>query len=194
LEFFQWGPIGFLVPEGVQISQFYYFFASIFRVRKVDTQTQIAVQLGLRNVTHSKERSGMSEYERMVLMAEDELTQYSTDARKIEKLRRKLGISTSIKQRQDAREQLETEMPKNVFTKAVMTQRQSVALPFWGIAGLGLLLGISSGQSIDFMATMIGGTLAIALQKWGWSLEARRILLETLNDLDGPKVEKEISN
>ena len=76
----------------------------------------------------------MSEYERMVLMAEDELTQYSTDARKIEKLRRKLGISTSIKQRQEAREQLETEMPKNVFTKAVMTQRQSVALPFWGIA------------------------------------------------------------
>ena len=136
----------------------------------------------------------MSEYERMVLMAEDELMQYSTDARKIEKLRRKLGISTSIKQRQAAREQLETEMPKNVFTKAVMTQRQSVALPFWGIAGLGLLLGISSGQSIDFMATMIGGTLAIALQKWGWSLEARRILLETLNDLDGPKVEKELSN
>ena len=44
----------------------------------------------------------MSEYERMVLMAEDELTQYSTDARKIEKLRRKLGISTSIKQRQEA--------------------------------------------------------------------------------------------
>ena len=51
----------------------------------------------------------MSEYERMVLMAEDELTQYSTDARKIEKLRRKLGISTSIKQRQEAREQLETD-------------------------------------------------------------------------------------
>jgi hypothetical protein len=190
LEFFQWGPIGFLVPEGGQSSQFYYFFVSIFRVRKVDTKTPIAVQLGLRNVTHSKERSGMSEYERMVLMAEDELTQYSTDARKIEKLRRKLGISTSLKQRQEAREQLETEMPKNVFTKAVMTQRQSVALPFWGIAGLGLLLGISSGQSIDFMATMIGGTLAIALQKWGWSLEARRILLETLNDLDAPKVEE----
>ena len=88
------------------------------------------------------------------------------------------------------RHQLETEMPKNVFTKAVMTQRQTVALPFWGIAGLGLLLGISTGQSIDFMATMIGGTAAIALQKWGWSLESRRILLETLNDLDAPKVDK----
>ncbi len=130
----------------------------------------------------------MSEYERMVLMAEDELTQYSTDARKVEKLRRKLGISTSLKQRQEARAQLELEMPKNVFTKAVMNQRQSVALPFWGIAGLGLLLGISSGQSIDFMATMIGGTAAIALQKWGWSLDARRILLATLDDLDAPKV------
>lgn len=132
----------------------------------------------------------MSDYERMVLMAEDELTQYSTDARKIEKLRRKIGISTSVKQRQEARQQLEAEMPKNVLTKAVMTQRQAIALPFWGIAGLGLLLGISSGQSIDFMATMIGGTLAIALQKWGWSLEARRILLATLDDLE-PKTNSE---
>jgi len=132
----------------------------------------------------------MSDYERMVLMAEDELTQYSTDARKIEKLRRKIGISTSVKQRQEARQQLEAEMPKNVLMKAVMTQRQAIALPFWGIAGLGLLLGISSGQSIDFMATMIGGTLAIALQKWGWSLEARRILLATLDDLE-PKTNSE---
>jgi hypothetical protein len=131
----------------------------------------------------------MSEYERMVLMAEDELTQYSTDARKVEKLRRKIGISTSLKQRQEVRVQLEADMPKNVFTKAVMTQRQAVALPFWGIAGLGLLLGISSGQSVDFMATMMGGTAAIALQKWGWSLEARRILLATLDDLDAPKPE-----
>ncbi len=130
----------------------------------------------------------MSEYERMVLMAQDELTQYSSDARKVEKLRRKIGISTSLKQRQEVRAQLELDMPKNVFTKAVMTQRQTVALPFWGIAGLGLLLGISTGQSIDFMATMIGGTAAIALQKWGWSLDARRILLATLDDLDAPKV------
>ncbi len=130
----------------------------------------------------------MSEYERMVLMAQDELTQYSSDARKVEKLRRKIGISTSLKQRQEVRAQLELDMPKNAFTKAVMTQRQTVALPFWGIAGLGLLLGISTGQSIDFMATMIGGTAAIALQKWGWSLDARRILLATLDDLDAPKV------
>ncbi len=130
----------------------------------------------------------MSEYERMVLMAQDELTQYSSDARKIEKLRRKIGISTSLKQRQEVRAQLEIDMPKNAFTRAVMNDRQTVALPFWGIAGLGLLLGISSGQSIDFMATMIGGTAAIALQKWGWSLDARRILLATLDDLDAPKV------
>ncbi len=131
----------------------------------------------------------MSQYDRMVLMAEDELTQYSTDARKIEKLRRKIGISTSVADRQEAKKQLEEEMPKNMFTKGVMTQRQAIALPFWGIAGLGLLFGISAGQPIDFMATMIGGTLAIAIQKWGWKLEARRILLETLNDLDNPKAE-----
>jgi hypothetical protein len=131
----------------------------------------------------------MSQYDRMVLMAEDEMTQYSTDARKIEKLRRKIGISTSVADRQEAKKQLEAEMPKNMFTKGVMTQRQAIALPFWGIAGLGLLFGISAGQPIDFMATMIGGTLAIAIQKWGWKLEARRILLETLNDLENPKPE-----
>lgn len=129
----------------------------------------------------------MSQYERMVLMAEDELTQYSSDARKVEKLRRKIGISTSTADRQAAKQQLETEMPKNFLTKAVMTQRQTLALPFWGIAGLGLLFGISAGQPLDFLATTIGATIAIALQKWGWKLEARRILLETLNDLETPK-------
>ena len=130
----------------------------------------------------------MSQYERMVLMAEDELTQYSTDARKVEKLRRKIGISTSAADRQAAKTQLAEELPKNMFTKGIMTQRQTIALPFWGIAGLGLLLGISADQPLLFMATMIGGTLAIALQKWGWKLEARRILMATLDDLENPKV------
>ncbi len=131
----------------------------------------------------------MSQYERMVLMAEDELTQYSTDARKIEKLRRKIGISTSVADRQEAKKLLEEELPKNMFTKGVMTQRQTIALPFWGIAGLGLLTAISADQSWAYLVTVLGGTLAIALQKWGWKLEARRILMETLNDLENPKPE-----
>jgi hypothetical protein len=131
----------------------------------------------------------MSQYERMVLMAEDELTQYSTDARKIEKLRRKIGISTSVADRQEAKTLLAEELPKNMFTKGVMTQRQTIALPFWGIAGLGLLTAISADQRWAYLVTVMGGTLAIALQKWGWKLEARRILMETLNELENPTAE-----
>ncbi|MDJ0536099.1 MAG: hypothetical protein QNJ70_27030 [Xenococcaceae cyanobacterium MO_207.B15] len=40
-------------------------------------------------------------------MAEDELTQYSTDARKIERLRRKIGISVSRQEPQEIKKTLE---------------------------------------------------------------------------------------
>ena len=42
----------------------------------------------------------MGQCERLVLMAEDELTQYSTDARKMEKLRQKIGLSVNAKEQQ----------------------------------------------------------------------------------------------
>jgi hypothetical protein len=38
----------------------------------------------------------MGQLERLLLMAEDELTQYSTDARKLEKLRQKVGLSVPL--------------------------------------------------------------------------------------------------
>jgi hypothetical protein len=38
----------------------------------------------------------MGDYDRLLLMAEDELTEYSTDARKIEKLRRKIGLAVTF--------------------------------------------------------------------------------------------------
>jgi hypothetical protein len=126
----------------------------------------------------------MSEYDRLVLMAEDELTQYSTDARKIEKLRRKIAISVNRAEQQRIRETLQAELPTSWWGKLVMTQRQTVALPFWGIAGLGLLLGISTVQPLDFIATAIGGALAIKIQQVGWKLEAKQLLLSTLVELE----------
>jgi hypothetical protein len=126
----------------------------------------------------------MSEYDRLVLMAEDELTQYSTDARKIEKLRRKIALSVSRAEQQQIRATLEAEMPTTWWGRLLETQRQSAALPFWGIAGLGLLLGISMVQPLDFAATAIGGFLAIKIQQWGWKLEAKRLLLNTLTELE----------
>ncbi len=126
----------------------------------------------------------MGQYERLILMAEDELTQYSTDARKIEKLRQKIGLSVSTAEQKQIKAQLQAELPDGGLAKLVETQRQTVALPFWGIAGLGLLLGISFMQPVDFLATIIGTALAIAIQKWGWQLEAKRLVLKTLEDIE----------
>ena len=126
----------------------------------------------------------MGQYERLVLMAEDELTQYSSDARKIEKLRRKIGLSVNLAEQREVKAALESELPTGGILKLVETQRQTVALPFWGIAGLGLLFGISLNQPLDFIAAVGGTAAAIAIQKWGWKLYAKRIVLDTLIDID----------
>ena len=126
----------------------------------------------------------MSQLERLLLMAEDELTQYSTDARKIEKLRRKIGISVPLREQQEVKEALLAQMPEDQLSKIVEEQRQTVALPFWGIAGLGLLLGISMLQPLDLIATVIGAIAAIRIQRWGWQLQAKRLLLNTLEDIE----------
>jgi hypothetical protein len=117
-------------------------------------------------------------------MAEDELTQYSSDARKIEKLRRKIGLSVNLAEQREVKAALEQELPTGGIVKLVETQRQTVALPFWGIAGLGLLFGISLNQPLDFIAAIGGTAAAIAIQKWGWKLYAKRIVLDTLIDID----------
>jgi hypothetical protein len=126
----------------------------------------------------------MSQLERLLLMAEDELTQYSTDARKIEKLRQKIGISVPRREQQEVKAALLEQMPNGQLSKIVEEQRQTVALPFWGIAGLGLLFGISMLQPLDLLATVIGGIAAIRIQRWGWQLQAQRLLLNTLEDIE----------
>ncbi len=126
----------------------------------------------------------MSQTERLVLMAEDELTQYSTDARKIERLRRKIGISVSPAQQKQVKEELLAEMPDNFLNKLVEEQRQTIALPFWGIAGLGLLLGISLRQPVDFLAPVIAFPIAFNIQKWGWRLQAKRLVINTLEEIE----------
>lgn len=126
----------------------------------------------------------MSQLERLLLMAEDELTQYSTDARKIEKLRQKIGLSVPRREQQEVKKALLEQMPNGQLSKIVEEQRQTVALPFWGIAGLGLLFGISFRQPVDFLAPAIGIPIAINVQKWGWNLQAKRILLKALEEME----------
>jgi hypothetical protein len=127
----------------------------------------------------------VGQYERLILLAEDELTEYSSDARKMEKLRQKFGLSVSRREQETIRQQLETELAEaGRVAKIVEEQRQAVSLPFWGIAGLGLLFGIAAGQPLDYIATALGVGGAIALQKWGWQLQAKRLVLNTLKDIE----------
>ncbi|MCG9893794.1 MAG: hypothetical protein MH252_22310 [Thermosynechococcaceae cyanobacterium MS004] len=126
----------------------------------------------------------MGQTERLLMMAEDQLTQYSTDALKIQKLRQKIALSVLPAEQNRVKEELIAEMPTDGFSKIVVEQRQTAALPFWGIAGLGLLLGISTMQPLDFLATLGGGAAAIAIQRWGWKLQARRLLIQTLEELE----------
>jgi hypothetical protein len=55
----------------------------------------------------------MAQLDRLIMMAEDELTQYSTDARKIEKLRQKIGISVTAAEQRQVKETLLAEIPTN---------------------------------------------------------------------------------
>ncbi|WP_017295151.1 hypothetical protein [Geminocystis herdmanii] len=125
----------------------------------------------------------------LILMAEDQLTQYSTDALKIEKLRRKIGIALTFKEQQKLKEELLAQMPQGFWAKKLEKERQTFALPFWGIAGLGLLLGISSQQYLDFLAPAIALPIAIKIQQLGWKLQAQTLLLKTFED-----IEKRVNN
>ncbi|QIR38853.1 hypothetical protein HCG51_20520 [Tolypothrix sp. PCC 7910] len=126
----------------------------------------------------------MAQLEQLLKMAEDELTEYSTDARKIEKLRRKIGLSVSLAEQRQIKAALLATMQSNQIAQIVEEQRQVVALPFWGIAGLGLLLGISLNQPIGLLAAIAGSVAAFRLQKWGWQLQAKRLLLQTFEDIE----------
>ena len=126
----------------------------------------------------------MAELETYVRMAEDELTEYSSEARKIEKLRRKFALALNYKQQQELKKQLLEIMPKGLLPRLVEENRQTVALPFWGIAGLGLLFGISLRQPLDFLAVAIALPCAIQIQRWGWQLEAKRLVLKTFEELE----------
>ena len=126
----------------------------------------------------------MSQTERLVMLAEDQLTEYSTDARKVEKLRQKIALSVSPTQQKQVKAELEESLPRNFFDEILLEQRQAVSLPFWGIAGLGLLFGISFTQPVDFLATGIGGAIAILIQKRGWKLQAKDLVMQALIDIE----------
>lgn len=126
----------------------------------------------------------MDRLEILLKMAEDELTEYSTDARKIEKLRRKIGLSVPAAEQKKAKEALVSSMQSGGIAQLIEQQRQTVALPFWGIAGLGLLVAISFSEPLGYVAAIAGTIAAYRIQKWGWQLQAKRLLLNTFADIE----------
>lgn len=126
----------------------------------------------------------MANLENYVRLAEDELTEYSSEARKIEKLRRKMALALNYQQQQQLKTELLEVMPQGFLPRFVEENRQTAALPFWGIAGLGLLFGISLQQPLDFLAPAIALPLAIQIQRWGWQLEAKRLVIKTIDELE----------
>lgn len=126
----------------------------------------------------------MEQLNRLLLMAEDELTEYSTTTRKIEKLRRKIGLSVSAVEQKQTLAALKDSMQSDWIRLLVEQQRQTVALPFWGIAGLGLLVGISFSQPLGLVASMGGAIAAYRVQKWGWQLQAKRLLMQTFTEIE----------
>jgi hypothetical protein len=126
----------------------------------------------------------MDKAAQLIRMAEAELTEYSTDARKVEKLRRKFSFAVPYPEQRAVREEVEALIPKNFVAKLVEENRQTVALPFWGIGGLGLLLGISWRQPLDLLFTGVGFYAAFQIQKWGWELQAKRLVIATLDAIE----------
>lgn len=122
--------------------------------------------------------------DQLLRAAEDELTEYSTDLRKIEKLRPKVAFRLSLTERQTLKEQMLAELAANApWGRVVENQRQAVALPFWGLCGLGLLLGFL-GSLWGWGIAGLGIWAAFSIQRWGWQLQARRLLLNTIEDVE----------
>jgi hypothetical protein len=115
----------------------------------------------------------MDQLERLIKMAEDELTEYSTDARKMEKLRRKIGLSVPMAEQRLARETLSAQMQSGGLRQLVEEQRQTIALPFWGIAGLGLLGGISLAQWVGYIVAVAGGSCSIPHPEMGLGIAGK---------------------
>ena len=74
----------------------------------------------------------MADLEGLLRMAEDELTQYSTTARKIEKLRRKIGIALPYNQQQRLKQELLEKKPKGFFVQKTRRKSSKLCSAFLG--------------------------------------------------------------
>ncbi|WP_287130304.1 hypothetical protein [Candidatus Cyanaurora vandensis] len=120
---------------------------------------------------------------RLLKLAEDELAQYSTPLRKLEKLRPKVAF-LPVGERAQLKALLQQELATGgQLASVVEQQRQAVALPFYGITGLALLAGFL-GLKVAWVIAALGVAAAFTLQRLGWQRQARRLLLTCIEDLE----------
>ena len=74
-------------------------------------------------------------------------------------------------------------IPKNLSPKLVkkIAKTWRCRLGYWCP---GLLLGISWKQPLDLLFTGVGFYAAFQIQKWGWELQAKRLVIETLDAIE----------
>jgi hypothetical protein len=112
--------------------------------------------------------------ELMLQTAEDELAEYRTEALRRQNLRRKLNFQMPVADRRAFLKELEEELRAGgMVTKILCEQRQAAALPLYGLCGLALLAGF------------IGyGAPAYALQRMGWKLQSKLLLIQTMKEME----------
>lgn len=127
----------------------------------------------------------MEKTEQFLVLAEREMAEYSTQARKIEKLRQKYTFTATSAQRNSIRSELVSRINNNQLAPILQQNRFAIALPFLGVGGLGLLLGISMQQPLDFIASVVAFPLAFLIQKSGYEIETMNLVIQTIDDIDG---------
>ncbi len=122
--------------------------------------------------------------DQLLALAEQELAEYSTPLRKFEKMRPKIQAIMATRQRDQLKTTLQSELASGgPWLRVLERQRQAVALPFYGIAGLALL-GAFWGYVIAWAIAIAGVVAGFSLQQLGWKLQAKRLLVDCLEDIE----------
>jgi hypothetical protein len=126
----------------------------------------------------------MDKTNEFLALATKEMIEDSTVAGKIAKLKPKFSILANAQQRQAIRSELWAKIQQNQLAPVLQQNRFAIALPFWGVGGLGLLLGISTETPLDFIATAVAFPLAILIQKIGFELETMNLVIATIDEIE----------
>lgn len=121
----------------------------------------------------------------MLQTAEDELAEYRTEALRRQNLRRKLNFQMPVADRRAFLKELEEELRAGgMVTKILCEQRQAAALPLYGLCGLALLAGFIGYGAPAYVVAALAAAGAFALQRMGWKLQSKLLLIQTMKEME----------